>query len=290
MKEIINAILYNPLFNLLIFFAWLIPGHSIAIAIIILTVIIRLALLPSSIKAAHYQIKSLRLQPRINKIRSEIKDQQEQSKALMTLYKEEGFSPFGSCLPLLIQIPIIWSLFAVFRGGLKAGNYAGLYSFTPRSDVLNTYFLGLDITKPDPWLLPIIAGILQLALSYLTILPQKSAMKQGGNDAAMMMSKQMLIVAPIITIFFGHTMPAALVIYWITTTVFGIGQQLYVNKQIRLQHPDDELAQIETPKSQIEAKTETPAKKDFLSNMMDKRLKKQAQKTGVNVTVRTKKK
>lgn len=291
MKALIHTILYNPLFNLLIFFAWLVPGHSIAIAIILLTVVIRLLLLPSAIKAAHFQVKSLKIQPKVNKIRTEIKDQQQQSQALMALYKEEGYSPFGSCLPLLIQIPVIWVLFAVFKSGLQAGNYAGLYSFIPRPEVVNTYFLGLDITKPDPWLLPIVAGVLQLGLSYLTMLPQKSMLSQSGNDSAAMMSKQMLIIAPIITVFFGHTMPAALVIYWITTTVFGIGQQFYVNKQIRAMDQGKE-ATIETVSSapRLIEKKEKPTKKDMLSEIMDKRLNKQAQKTGVNVTVRTKKK
>ena len=293
MKAFINEILYKPLFNLLILIAWIVPGHSIGVAIIILTVILRLILLPSSIKTAHHQVKSLKLQPKINKIRSEIKDQQEQSKALMSLYKEEGFSPFGSCLPLLVQIPIIWVLFAVFKSGLSVENFSSLYSFVPRTETINTIFFGLVITKADPWVLPIIAGVLQFGLSYLRMLPQKRYVKPGQNDPTAMMGKQMLIVAPLITIFFGHSMPAALVFYWITTTVFGIGQQLYVNKKIMTE--EDSMPQAPKQAAPIK-KDETTSpkaenkKRDLISSMMDKRLVKEAKKTGVNVAVRTKKK
>lgn len=293
MKAFIHTVLYQPFFNLLIFIAWLIPGHSIALAIITLTVIVRAILLPSSIKAAHHQVRSLEMQPKINKIRSEIKDQQEQSKALMALYKEEGFSPFGSCLPLLIQIPIIWVLFSVFKSGLNIEAYQSLYSFLPRPETINTYFLGFDITKPDPWILPIIAGLLQFGLSYLSILPQKNIVKSGENDPTAMMTKQMLFIAPLITVFFGRTMPVALVIYWITTTIFGIFQQLYVNKQImafRAAQPKQEPVKIEAVKAPTK-EIEAPKKKnDFITNMMSKRLDKQEKKLGINVTVRTKKK
>jgi YidC/Oxa1 family membrane protein insertase len=297
MKAAINFVLYQPLFNLLIFLAWLIPGHSIALAIIVLTVIIRLILLPSSLKAAHYQVKSLEMQPKINKIRAEIKDQKEQSQALMALYKEEGFSPFGSCLPLLIQIPIIWVLFAVFRSGLKVGSYSGLYHFMPHPSTINTIFLGMDITKADPWVLPIVAGVLQLLLSYLTMLPQKRQLSQKSSDPTTMMSKQMLYIAPLITVFFGHTMPAALVIYWITTTIFGVGQQWYVYKQIQKQRlakiadgtEAKDIVPVETVDKPVEEKR-PQTKRDMLTNIMNKRLDKQEKKLGVSVTVRTKKK
>jgi YidC/Oxa1 family membrane protein insertase len=293
MKEFIHTVLYQPFFNLLIFIAWIVPGHSIAVSIILLTVLVRLILLPSSIKAAHHQVRSLEMQPKINKIRSEIKDQQEQSKALMALYKEEGFSPFGSCLPLLIQIPIIWVLFSVFKSGVDIKAYADLYSFLPRPETVNTFFLGFDITKPDPWVLPIIAGLLQFGLSYLSMLPQKNIVKSGENDPTAMMTKQMLFIAPLITVFFGRTMPVALVIYWITTTIFGIFQQLYVNKQImafRAAQPKQETDKIEAEKAPTK-EIEAPKKKnDFITNMMSKRLDKQEKKLGVNVTVRTKKK
>lgn len=300
MKQFFFAILYQPFYNLLIFIAWLIPGHSVAWAIIVLTILIRLALLPSSIKTAYFQVKNMELQPKVNKIKAEIKDSVEQNKAIMELYKEEGHSPFGSCLPTLIQLPILIVLFSVFKSGLNLTGYKDLYSFTLRPEVINIMFFGLDITKPDPWVLPIIAGVLQMGLSMMTI--PKTPKKVAGAaepDPMSMMSKQMVYFAPLITVFFGRTMPAALVIYWIVTTLFSLGQQYYVNNKIKNQKLNAKPLAIEpvkavvkeTPKIEpkIEAKAEPKTKKTMMEQVMAKRLDKQEKKAGVSVTVRTKK-
>jgi len=295
MKEFFTTILYVPFYNLLILTVWLIPGHYVGVAIILLTLLVRVALLPSSLKAARFQVKNNELQPKINKIKSEIKDSQEQTKAIMALYKEEGHSPLGSCLPLFIQMPILIVLYSVFRHGLSVDGFTALYPFIPRPDTINTAFLGFDLTKADPWILPIAAAAFQLLLSYM-MLPKKvkGVVEEKSNDPMAMMNKQMLFLPAIITIFFGRTMPAALVIYWIATTVFSIGQQWYVNKEIKVPQPgaasssdkktmpsDTEVKMIEEPK---------PKKKDMLTNIMNKRLDRQERKAGVNVTVRTKKK
>jgi len=284
MKAFIYAVLYQPLFNILIFFAWLIPGHSIALAIIAVTVIIRIILLPSSIKAAKHQMHNMELQPKINKLKSEIKDPAEQQKAMMALYKEEGFSPWGSCLPILIQIPIIWTLFSVFKSGIS-GNMGALYSFIPRPDSVNTFFFGINMVHPSVWVLPIIAGVFQFILSYLST-PKNVKVEGQTADPTAMMSKQMLFIAPLITVFFGRSMPAALVIYWITTTVFGIFQQLYVNKMMRAAKKD--TSAIKAP-SVVEAKPAPTKKQDLMTKIMSKRLDKQEKKSNVTVTVRTKK-
>jgi YidC/Oxa1 family membrane protein insertase len=297
MKEFFFTILYQPLYNFLILIAWLLPGHSIALSIIILTIIIRLILLPSSFKAAKLQVKNLEIQPKINKIRAEIKDQKEQSQALMDLYKNEGVSPFGSCLPLLIQLPILIVLYQVFRSGLTVDSFSDLYSFMPRPETLNTLFFGLDMTKSDPWILPIIAGLLQLGLSFLTM-PPKPKTEETKSDPMAMMSRQMLFLLPITTVLFGRAMPSALVIYWIVTTAFSLVQQWYVNRMIK--EEKERLAEKEPATSTISTKEEkaliadsTSAKEDkkknLMFNIMNKRLEKQEKKSGVNVTVRTKK-
>jgi len=294
MKQFFFTILYQPLYNLLMFFAFLVPGHSMGWAIIVLTVVIRVALLPSSLKAAHFQAKNNKLQPHVNKIRKEIKDQQEQSKAIMELYKSQGHSPFGSCLQSLIQLPVLIVLYQVFRGGLNQSGFKDLYGFTPHPATINTDFFGLNIMTPDPWVLPIVAAILQLGLSWL-MMPK--TIPGEAQDSTAMMSKQMLFLGPIITLFFGRTMPAALVIYWIVTTLFSLVLQYFVNKQIYSEPAIEAgdlkaiLPTIEKPSISarlgLDGKKE---KKDMIYNIMNKRLDKQEKKSGVNVTVRTKKK
>jgi len=295
MKTIIHfltVILYQPLYNLLVFFAWLVPGHSIGWAIVILTVIIRLALLPQSLKAAHLQVKNLAIQPQINKIRSEIKDQHEQSKALMDLYKQEGVSPLGSCLPMLIQLPILIILYQVFRNGLTTQGYVSLYGFVPRLPEINTAFLGLNLSAHGGWILAIVAGLTQVYLSFL-MMPKN---QPKSDDPMAMMNKQMLYLPALMTVFIGRSLPAALIIYWIITTIFSIGQQLYVNKNIR----DSASAKVAGKQSSGEAEEkaqeesqstfkEKPKKKDMMAKIMDGRLSKQAKKAGVSVTVRSKK-
>jgi len=298
MKALLFTILYQPLYNFLIFIAWLIPGHSIALAIIILTVIIRVILLPSSLKAAKLQVKNLEIQPKINKIKNEIKDQKEQSQAMMALYKEEGISPFGSCLPLLIQLPILIVLYQVFRGGLSTSGFGNLYSFVPRPEFINTTFLGMNLAQADPWVLPIIAGLLQLGLSFLT-LPPKPKAEDGNSDPMAMMSRQMIFLLPVTTVLFGRAMPAALVIYWIITTLFSLVQQIYVNKilkaeRAKLAEKKEKLSagikeKVKLPETQGAPLKKEKKKNDFLYKVMNKRLDKQEKKANVSVTVRTKK-
>ena len=140
MIAFLKTILYVPIFNILVFLVWLIPNHSVGWAIIVLTIIVRLVLLPSSIKSSKASLKLQMLQPEINRIRKEIKDQQAQGKAIMDLYKKEGASPFGSCLPLLIQLPIIFVLYQVFLNINKNG-------LLPTFKFVVTYAAGLYFTK-----------------------------------------------------------------------------------------------------------------------------------------------
>lgn len=294
MKAFIATVLYTPFYNILMLMVWLTPGHYVGVAIVFLTVLVRVVLLPSSLKAARFQVKNNELQPKINKIKAEIKDSQEQTKAIMALYKEEGHSPLGSCLPLLIQMPILIVLYSVFRHGLTVDGFSALYSFIPRPETINTAFLGFDLTKNDHWILPIIAAGFQLLLSYM-MLPKKAkgVVEEKSNDPMAMMSKQMLFLPAIITVFFGRTMPAALVIYWIVTTVFSIGQQWYVNKEIKSQKSKVESqgkSVLRIPQIPETPQIEPPKKKDMLTNIMNRRLDKQERKAGVSVTVRTKKK
>ncbi|MCL5410729.1 MAG: YidC/Oxa1 family membrane protein insertase [Patescibacteria group bacterium] len=293
MINFFKIVLYNPLYNLLIFLAWLVPGHSIGWAIIILTVIIRLLLWSNSIKAARAQVKMQAIQPEINRLRKEIKDQQEQGKALMALYKKEGVSPFGSCLPLLIQMPIIIVLYQVFRAGVDQSNFSLLYSFVPHPEKINAFFLGFNLAKPDLWILPILAGVTQFILSYLmqpkVATQSKVDIKSGDFDPMQMANKQMVYFFPLITVFFARSLPSALSIYWIVTTLFGIIQQLYVNKHIRKEKfVEASIEEAKEAVDEIEKGIEAPKKKDYLSRMMEKRLDKQEKKSGVEITIRKK--
>jgi YidC/Oxa1 family membrane protein insertase len=296
MKQFFTTILYIPLYNLLIFLVWATPGHSLGVAIIALTILLRFALLPASLKAARAQARLQLLQPEMNRIKKEIKDQKAQGAALMELYKKEGVSPFGSCLPLLIQLPILIVLYQVFRSGVDTSNFNLLYSFVPRPESISAHFLSFDLSKPDLWILPILAGASQFILSKMMMTPTPKNNKPGEMDTMAMANKQMVYLFPIITVVFARSMPAALSLYWIITTVFGIVQQIYVNKSIR-ENPK-EIKEAREDVKEIEEEyageidnnvAEKAVKPDMMTKLMNRRLEKQEKKTGVEITIRKKK-
>ncbi len=292
MKSFFKTILYIPFYNLLIFFAWLTHG-SIGWAIIIVTILIRILLLAPSIKAVKATTKLQALQPKMNEIKEKHKgDAKKQNEETMRLYKEAGASPLGCCGPMVIQIVVVMILYRVFFIGFDTANYNLLYNFTPRPDVINKIFLGLDMSKPELWVLPILAGLLQLGLSLMT-LPKTDPTKKA--DPAVAMNRQMAFLFPIMTIFIGRSLPSGLALYWIVTTVFSIGQQYYVNRVIKKDNTttsalvvSNQESKSQTVNKEIKEAPKSEKKTDFMTKMMKNRLDKQDKKKGVEITIRKK--
>ncbi len=116
MIELFKTILYEPLLNLLVVFYNYIPGHDLGIAIIALTVVIKLVLFPFSQKGIKAQKALQDIQPKLEVIKKKYAhDKEKQTQAIMNFYKENKVNPFSSCLPLLIQLPILIAVFQVFR-------------------------------------------------------------------------------------------------------------------------------------------------------------------------------
>ncbi len=164
-KQILYALFYKPIYNLLAVLLAYLPYHDLGIAIIILTILIRTILLIPNNKAMLSQRRLSELQPKLEKIKEKYKgDQQKISLETMALWKSEKVNPFGSCLPLLMQFPILIALFYVIRGGLNPDYMHLLYThyqgFEPEK--IHTLFLGiLDLTKPNLYVLPLLIGGLQ---------------------------------------------------------------------------------------------------------------------------------
>ncbi|MBI3232213.1 MAG: YidC/Oxa1 family membrane protein insertase [Candidatus Doudnabacteria bacterium] len=221
-----NFILVPVLLNVLVLFYNIIP--DIGWVIIILTILIRLALAPSFHSSLKSQAAMTSLQPKMNEIREKHKDdQQAQAKAMMDLYKEHKINPFSSCLPLLIQLPILISLYFVFTKALT-GNLDGLYSFVHRPEHLNPMFLKvLDLSKPSHGL-AILAGLSQFWQSKL-MTPKNTG---GAQDATQkIMSMQMTYMLPVVSVVIAWKFPAGLPLYWVVTTLFGIAQQYFVKRK-----------------------------------------------------------
>jgi YidC/Oxa1 family membrane protein insertase len=229
MALFLKTILYYPLFNALMLLVFIIPGHNVGWAIIALTVIIRIILLPSSLNASRQQKKMQDMQPKLAALQEKYKDDKKaQAEALAQFYKDNNVNPLGSCLPLLIQLPILIVLYYVFINGLDTSRFGLLYSWVPRPEYIQTMFFGLDLAKPDKWILPVLAGLLQFYQGYQITPKTKPGEKQ---EMAQMISKQMLFLMPVFTIFIAGKFPAALPLYWIITTLFAIGQQWWIMRE-----------------------------------------------------------
>jgi len=233
---IYHDIIYRPLLNLLIFAYNIIPGHDIGITIIVVTIVIRLLLAPSFHKSLSSQKKLNDLQPKINELREKHKDNKEvQAKAMMDLYKEHKINPLSSCLPILIQLPILIALYQTFRIALGTGDIAGLYSFVHSPGVISPYFIHLiDLSKTaligshiywPALILGIIAGLAQYWQGKL-MLPKTP----NSDPTAKIMATQTTYILPLFSVFISLRLPAGLPLYWVVTTLFAVGQQYYIIK------------------------------------------------------------
>lgn len=227
-----NTILYRPLFNALVFLYQFLPGKDFGIAVIVLTVLIRIILYPLMLKSIKSQKILSELQPRIQEIQQKYKnDKEKQAKEMMQLYQREKINPFGGCLPLLIQLPILIALYRVFWHGMEAGAMSYLYSFIPNPGEINPMFLGL-INLAEPSLgLALIAGISQFFQTKMLI-PKQKPTSRGDQMAQFsdIIQKQTLYFFPVLTILILWKLPSAIGLYWVITALFSIGQQYLILK------------------------------------------------------------
>lgn len=204
--------------------------NDFGLAIIIATVIIRLILSPLSLKSLKSQKALQELQPRLKEIQEKYKnDRQAQSQAVMQLYKEYNINPFSGCLPILIQLPILFALYRVSISGFSPDSLSVLYPLVENPGTINKFFLGfIDLTRRN---IPLVflAGIFQFIQSKMTVkkTPKSGIGKTEFQDV---MNKQILYFFPILTILVAWNFPAGLPLYWVATTVFSIIEQFVINR------------------------------------------------------------
>ncbi len=177
---------------------------SYGLSIILSTVIVRLLLYPLMVSQTKNMAAVRRLQPELEKLQQKYgNDKEKYQQKMMELYKEHKINPLGGCLPMLVQLPILWAFFRVL-GSNALGEGAS--------------FLGLWVlNQPDPYyILPILSALTTYIQSRMTL-----------SDPS---QKAMLFVMPIMIGIFSLSFPSGMVIYWITSNVFGIVQQAWMNK------------------------------------------------------------
>ena len=232
-----RTLLFNPLYNILIVIVNLIPGGDIGLAIIILTILIKLLILPVYTSSIRTQVRMKEIEPKLKEIKQKYeKDLPEQSRRTMELYKENKINPFSSFLVLFIQLPIILALFWVFRDSLVVHPDI-IYSFITAPENINSQFLGLvDISASQNIILAVLTGLTQFLQVQLTTPKQpkittKEKAPSLGNDFARSMDIQIRYVMPLIIIFIAWQLPAAISLYWITSNLFHLLFGLKIKKE-----------------------------------------------------------
>ncbi len=245
MISIWYTLIYEPIYNALIFIVELLPGHSVGVAIIILTLLVKILLYPLTTRSIKAQRAMKELEPELKVIKEKYSDDREKlARNTMELYKKRGVSPFSGCLPLLIQIPVIIGLYLVFFSGLKEIDTTILYSFVVAPALLDMKFLMFDLSAKSI-ILALLAGVTQYYQTSLSLgKPKKeevSAKKPGESsfqeDFTRSMQIQMRYVLPVMVGFIAYTTAAAVALYWATSNILGIVQEYLVKREKPTQTP-----------------------------------------------------
>ncbi|MEO8972022.1 MAG: YidC/Oxa1 family membrane protein insertase, partial [Ktedonobacteraceae bacterium] len=235
-----NIIFTFPIFNVLMILYRIIGDFGLSI--IVLTLVIKLILFPLTLK----QLKSMKatqaLQPQMAEVRKKYaKDQLAQSRAMQELYKEYGISPLaGSCLPLLVQMPVLFGLFYALSAVLRSAKTVGdinklLYPFIPAfskfPNINLTWFTFINhawqisLGLPDPThILPILAAI----ATFVQVRMSQPKTMGTATDAMSQQMKIMQFISPVMVLFFGWNYAAGLALYWLVASLFAMFQQYFV--------------------------------------------------------------
>lgn len=223
-----NTFFIQPLFNALIFLYQYVAFQDLGAAIILLTVIIRVVLFPLFYKSFRNQTILQKLQPEIQKIQHDHKhDRERQAKAMLELYRHHKVNPFSGFLLILVQLPVLIALYHVFYTGLSDEALKNLYSFLSPPETLNHFFIGLIDLSSRSTIIVVLSAFFQYLQGRVSLPKNVDSSSQAAR-----MAKQMVWLGPALTIAVLYTMPAAVGVYWLTTSLFSLVQQVYINKKV----------------------------------------------------------
>jgi len=246
-SEIYNTILYIPILNSLVFFYHLLFSNF-GLAIIAITVVIRIITYPLSKPMMELSKKQKEIQPELDRLKQKYKNKQVFAQKQMALYKEKGINPAAGCLPQIIQLIVIIALYRVFTNLLSTNGVmiseinSLLYNFDflkfAEGAELNTKFLYLNLSNPDQFfILPVLAAVAQYLMSRFTMKTSTKLEKiakdtpDKTDDVMYNMQNQMVYLMPIMTLVIGYRLPSGLVLYWFVSTLLIVLQYFVSNKR-----------------------------------------------------------
>ena len=235
---VFHTFFYNPIYNVLVALIAIIPGGDVGLAVIVLTIIIRLILLPFSLSAARTQRAMKTLEPKIKELKEKHKgDKEKEAAATLELYKTEKVNPFASVLTLFIQIPLLLALYWVFRyEPFTSLDAARLYTITPHPAHASLLFLGFISVAGKSIVLALLAGATQFLQATLAL---KGSMQPSTGegmqaDFSRVMSAQLRYVFPVLITTIAYSTSAAVALYFVTTNLAGSLQEWWVKKSAPL--------------------------------------------------------
>jgi YidC/Oxa1 family membrane protein insertase len=284
--SLINTFFFDPFLNLLILLFTLFGGNM-GFAIIGVTILFRLIVLPLNWKSLHSQRKMQQLKPHLDGLKDKHgNDKAALAQAQMDLYKEHGVSPVGGCLPMLLQLPFLFGVYAAMRFVVDLKNVADLngrlyvnWLHIHKLADLHLQFGWINLAHPDPlFILPLLAALTQFLVSKMTLPPQAPAVVGNKKEASLEQSmlsaqRQMVYFFPIMTFLVAWRFPSGLSLYWTVGNLFSIIQQFYINRA--LPHPALQIIPAEAPTLPAAAKPST--KKKTAKKTVAKKTKKGTQ-------------
>ena len=210
------------------------PIFDAGVIVIVFTILVRFIMFPLSKKAVHTQVKMAEIGPALAKIKEDYKDRlEEQARITLALYKEKGVNPFSGILVIIIQIPIIFALYQIFLHFPEV-NPDLLYSFVTRPTHFDTTFLGfLDITEKSVTI-ALFAAISTFYQFKLSISGQQAPKGNSfGDNLTRSMQTQMKYVFPVIVFFISYSISGAIALYWLTTNLFSIAQEITIRRKLK---------------------------------------------------------
>ncbi len=236
--NLFNVLFYQPLYNGFIFLISIMPGADVGLAIIILTIFVKLIIFPLTHKSVTSQAKMRKIEPKMKEIKEKYsKDKQEQSKKVMELYKKHGINPFTGCFLVIVQMPVVIALYWVFFKGLVNLNTDILYSFINIPSNINMIFLGVFDMQGKSIFLALLAGILQYFQMKFSFPPVTTNKKDNSGNLAFKdefmknMSVQMRYILPLFIIFFSYSISAAIALYWTVNNLFSVVHELIIKEK-----------------------------------------------------------
>lgn len=235
MSWIYHTFIYDPLYNGLVLLIDSFPWLDAGLAVIVFTIIIKFILYPLSKKAVRTQMIMRLAEKDLREIKEKYKDRHEQAVKIMAYYKEKGINPLSSIFLLFIQLPILIALYKIFTSGFVDIQADILYSFVRIPESIDLTLLDIINVTEKSYLVAAIAALSQFGYAKLATppLPEKKENRTFGDDMARNMQLQMKYVLPIIIFFVSYHASAALAIYWATSNIFMMGQELFIRKQLK---------------------------------------------------------